>query len=387
MKLLVFEWGAYTQHDINDFFTRNHIAFKSISYQFRDKNSDTFFEERFPLYLKEAHYDAVFSVNYFPLVAKACYHHNIKYLSWCYDNPLNVVNIEATLGLSTNYVFLFDRIQAKTYRDKGFDNIYHLPLGINSHRLSNIIITPNDEKIYSSDISFVGKLYPSTISELLAPLGQSDKNFINDIMDQQLKIYGSYIIDDLLTEDLITRINLQYNSLMKENNFTLTKEELSYSMATYVARTERLLLLALLANHHEVCLYSRENLDFLSKVHYKGSAAYLTDMPKVFQCSKINLNITLKILQTGIPLRVLDILGSAGLLLTNFQEEILEHFVNERDLMVYESIEDALAKSTFLLKHDDIRLLIAYNGYCKVNELFSYEKLFNKLFETSKISM
>ena len=135
MKLLIFEWGAYTQPDINFCFDKNHLNYKTVSYHFTNKNEDSFFTHRFSKFIAEGDYDAVFSVNYFPLVAQACFKYNIKYLSWSYDNPLNVQDIEDTLGLPTNYVFLFDKIQVKNYRSKGFENIFHLPLAVNTERL------------------------------------------------------------------------------------------------------------------------------------------------------------------------------------------------------------------------------------------------------------
>ena len=38
----------------------------------------------------------------------------------------------------------------------------------------------------------------------------------------------------------------------------------------------------------------------------------------MFANSKVNLNITLRNIKTGIPLRALDIMGAGGFLLTNY---------------------------------------------------------------------
>ena len=81
MKLLILEWGAYTQDDINETFRIHHINFKTVSYCFGNKNNDDFFYHRFYKYASSVNYDAVFTVNYFPLVAKVCYDLNMKYLS------------------------------------------------------------------------------------------------------------------------------------------------------------------------------------------------------------------------------------------------------------------------------------------------------------------
>ena len=82
-------------------------------------------------------YDAVLSVNYYPVISQACMKKNIKYIAWCYDNPLNVERIEETLNNPVNYVFLFDKVQFWNYAEKGFETVYYLPLGVNRSRFSN----------------------------------------------------------------------------------------------------------------------------------------------------------------------------------------------------------------------------------------------------------
>ena len=81
MKLFVLQWNAYTYTDILATFKQLGIHYHTENYYFKDKNSDSFFLDWFSQKLKESTYDAVFSVNYFPLIAEVCYHAHIKYLS------------------------------------------------------------------------------------------------------------------------------------------------------------------------------------------------------------------------------------------------------------------------------------------------------------------
>lgn len=385
MKLLIFEWGAYTQPDINACFDKYHIDYRIVSYHFDNKNEDAFFSHHFVKFLKEDTYDAVFSVNYFPLVAQACMEHNIKYLSWSYDNPLNVQNIEETLGFSTNYVFLFDKKQVERYLKKGFKNVYHLPLAVNPDRLDKIRLTRQELSLYQSEISFVGKLYLSPLKEYMSVMDDYCKGYIDSICEAQLKLYGRYLIDDTLSDSLLDRIEAHYLALKPDTEFFLTREALSYACAAQVTRKERLLLLSLLSSHYQVKLYSREQNALLKKVQYMGSCTYLQQMPKIFKASDINLNITLKISQTGMPLRVLDILGSGGFLLSNYQEELAENFEHEKEIVLYESIEDAYAKTDFYLKHPKLRKEIAKNGNQKTKEKFNYKTQFTMLFQKAGV--
>lgn len=67
---------------------------------------------------------------------------------------------------------------------------------------------------------------------------------------------------------------------------------------------------------------------------------YYTVMNKIFYLSKINLNITLPSIESGIPQRVLDIMGSGGFVLTNYQPEIEEVFEIGKDIEVFHTLEE-----------------------------------------------
>ncbi len=105
-----------------------------------------------------------------------------------------------------------------------------------------------------------------------------------------------------------------------------------------------------------------------------GPLKYYEEMPFVFRNSKLNLNITLKDIRSGIPLRALDIMGSRGVLLSNYQPELAEMFEDGKDVILYESVEDVVEKMDFYLKREDLRERIAKSGYRKVCEHFSYRE-------------
>ena len=104
-------------------------------------------------------------------------------------------------------------------------------------------------------------------------------------------------------------------------------------------------------------------------------------MPYVFKNSAINLNISLRSIRSGIPLRCFDIMGCGGFLLSNYQGDFYEHFVPGEDLVLFESQEDFLNKCDYYLKHDNERRQIAANGYGKVKEFHTYEVRLKEIFE------
>lgn len=106
-----------------------------------------------------------------------------------------------------------------------------------------------------------------------------------------------------------------------------------------------------------------------------GIASYTEKMPRVFHRSKINLNITLRSILAGVPLRVLDILAAGGFLITNYQSEIAEYFEDGVDLVIAGTPEEMVQKTAYYLEHDEERKAIAINGQKKVLENFAYTKL------------
>lgn len=105
-------------------------------------------------------------------------------------------------------------------------------------------------------------------------------------------------------------------------------------------------------------------------------------MPKIFRLSKINLNFTSKPIRTGIPLRLWDILGAGGFVLTNYQSEIPEYFEVGKDLDIFASEEELVEKIRYYLEHEEEREEIARNGYQKAKEKYSLELRVKQILQT-----
>ena len=372
MKLLLYDMGAYTQNDIMDALDKLGISYKNVLYKLSSLYQDAYFEKRIAEFLTQEKYDAVFSINYYPVLAEICYSHSLPYLSWTYDSPIQIPEIEKTLGYKTNYIFFFDKAECENYWKKGYYNVFHLPLAVNTHRLDKVKITEDDKKKYQAQISMVGQLYETGIPTYMMPLELYDKGYLSGVIETQLRLYGSYILKDVITDEIVDRINKRYKALKLEN-VTLTKEILTIEMAKHITCLERTLILEVLSNEYQVKLYGPDGKQNLGKVTWMGSAGYFDEMPKVFKLSDINLNISLKCIASGIPLRVLDIMGCGGFLISNYQPELAEYFTDGEDIVWYTSLEEVAVKCQYYLQHEAERREIAQKGYEKVKELFCYE--------------
>ena len=120
-------------------------------------------------------------------------------------------------------------------------------------------------------------------------------------------------------------------------------------------------------------VYSGKEDKSLKRVHFHGYADYETQVPVIFADSDINLNISLKCIQTGISLRAIEVMASGGFLLSNYQMELGEYFEIGQECEVYESLEDLYAKTEFYLRKEELRRSIAHRGTERIKRDFNFE--------------
>ena len=144
---------------------------------------------------------------------------------------------------------------------------------------------------------------------------------------------------------------------------------------------ERKDLLGGVSEHFNTNIYTPNPTPELPHIHNMGAIDYYNDMPYVFANSKINLNISLRSIRSGIPLRAMDIMGAGGFLMSNYQADFYDFFVPGEDLVLFESKDDLINKCDYYLKHDTERRQIAANGNGKIKEFHTYEVRLKEIFE------
>lgn len=375
MKILFWQWNAFMQKGIENAFKKMNVDYDVFNYRLNDWEHDDKFIREFSEKLYK-NYDAVFSVNYCPLISMVCEEKNIKYISWVYDSPIHIRDI-SSFNNRCNSIFFFDRGQVEKYANDGYKNVYHMPLAVDE----NVWKFEQKTSKWECDVAFVGQLYQSDFSYLMGPLDMYYRGLFDGFVNVQKKLAGAYLLDELITDDLIKQINLLYEKASK-GGFLVGKAEMEYTCACEATGRERFEALALLSERYKVNLYSDNKDERLPKINQCGYVDYYTQMPQVFRNAAINLNISLKTIRTGIPLRVFDILGCGGFLITNYQEELFDFFEPGVDLVVYEDLKDLVLKVDYYLRHEEERKAIAENGRKKAKESCSFisrlEKIFNQ---------
>lgn len=383
MNILLYDFlNSYIQYDLVYFLEKaGHNCHNVLYRNSVDKYEDDAFTACMEADLSEGSYDLVLTTNFWPVVSKVCKEHDLKYVSWFFDSPPNLPTADC-MDYACNEIFFFARADYETYKNMGLTNVHYLPLAVNVDRLKSV---STDHTRFGSDISFVGKLYESMLPSLSSHMDDYQKGYIDAVVNMQMQLYGAYIIDEAITDEFTDKVRRRYKSL-SDTAIQVTRKELAWAVASYVTHLERMTLLRLLSHGHTLKLYtygiSDKEKELLPNVEYMGPVDYLNEMPQVFRASKINLCPVLKANRSGIPLRALDIMGCGGFLLSSYQSELYEYFIDGQECVMYSSIEDAIEKARFYLAHDDLREAIARAGYARIEEAFRYEDRIEALLGT-----
>ncbi len=378
MNILYYYWNENSKEDCVESMER--LGHKVSVWQKQPANhtDDPAFTDSLIREIDRSSCDLIFSFDYFPLISATAQEKGIPYISWVYDSPHLTLESE-TLSNPCNKVFVFDYALAAIYQSQGFDTVYYMPLPVNTFRLNKLSVP--DRSGYAHDITFIGSLYDdgNNFYDKINYLPEYIKGYLDAIINAQEMIYGMDLPSQMITQDMINEIGKYVKADLGKGFRSARKNIFCDMLRKKVTVNERKHLLTLLGSSFKVDLYSGAEPPKDMNVNYLGTVDYYSEMPKEFASSKININITLRSILTGIPLRVIDILGAGGFCLTNYQAELSEYFENGRELVWFESPDDMIEKAEYYLTHDDEREKIAENGRIAANNIFSYDVLLPKV--------
>ncbi len=371
MTLLFYQYGSICEPDIISGFEELGFHVDTITAEIYDKSITG---ERQIALICEAFskkdYRFVFTVNFFPAISECCNIYHIPYLSLIVDSPVLEL-FSTSIANPWNRIFLFDHALYEEFVHFNPLCIFYLPLAVNVKRWDKILSASSNSlpKTFSSQISFVGSLYTEKCpyDDLRFP-SAFVHGYIDGIIAAQAKVYGYFFLEEVLQEQMAVEIanstpNFYRFPEKSQKNYRAVLAQ--YYLGTKITSMERIELLSALGRDFSVDLYSASDASSLP-VHPKGRVKTHTEMPLVFHHSAINLNITAKSIRSGIPLRVWDVLGCHGFLISNYQSEIPNFLTPGEDIILYSCKEELLDLAAYYLEHPKERTEIAENGYQKV---------------------
>lgn len=402
MKLILYAWNANNEQILADNLIK--CGFDVVWFRKECKHYTRDMELAMEM-IQAVHregVEGVVSFNYFPIISMICQTCGIPYYAWVYDCP-HFTLYAKQIGDPWNHIGVFDREMARRLEeDYGIGTVYHAPLAVDCAYFEKGIAHASqaEREKYRCDISFVGSLYTDEHNyyDLLfngdsgsgsgsAPSADRQGRSIPAFMRQQCFCYEKDYLRQAVMSGQMNLARLQ--KAMEEQGLMLGED--------YFARPEDILIAAVLEKKvtveerrmllteltkYDFRLYTGSDTGKLPELHAHncGRVDYHTQMPLVFAGSRINLNISLRSIHSGIPLRVLDIMACGGFVLSNWQPEIAEYFEEGAEIVTFRGMEECMDKVHYYLSHEEERRQIAAAGRRKVKEEFSYEAGVRRLF-------
>lgn len=339
-------------------------------------------------FIEEQHLDVFVSFNFSPLVSSACETCGIKYVCWVFDCPQQAL-YDGRIKNDCNYIFCFDKKQVEITRENGGSHVFHHPLAYNENRMSVPKLNENDIDRFSCNVSFVGNLYEDEVYQRIKD--RFSESALADYDRVINEAFGRWDGTDRLKEAL-KRETIEEMAAMDSpsvvNNLKMDIGEYYEGriLARDLANRERMEMLKRLAKYGLKFYTGSRNVQ-IDGVTISPRLDYSTELSRAYRLSKINIGTTLHSITSGIPLRVFDIMGAGGFLLTNYQPEIPELFVIGKEIEVYKDFAEMEEKVQFYLSNDNLREKIALNGYKVVTEKHNFNKEFVVMMKKAGMSL
>lgn len=382
MNILIYCWNSYNLSDVKNAFENSGCTCSYFTETISNYESDDLFCEKLAAELNNNDYDFCFSINYFPLIATVCHDTNTLYVCWNCDAPL-LAMYHNSVFFDTNIIFEFDYSNLSEFKNMGIKNIFYLPLAANVQRYQALLPS---KKPLKYDISFVGSLYEkNSYDNIRSLLPDYLYGYLDGAIYAQTQISGGNILEKLLTPEICSMLEEITDYNKSAGSFVSTKKLFSTTVLGFkAASVTRKNYLNLLSSHfiHQVNLFTSSDTSDIPLINSYGSVDYISEMPFIFNESKINLNMTIPNISSGISLRVWDILSCRGFLMTDFRPELLNFFKPDEDIVIYDSAEELIDKTAFYLKNEELRAKFIKNAYAKIVKYHSYDVRIKKIIDT-----
>ncbi len=322
-------------------------------------------------------YDFVITRDFSVNVAEGCHISGIPYISWCYDSPVMALYRKEAL-YDTNRIFTFDKKHIERLKAIGVAEVYYQPLAANMVKAGQVRISDNDLKKYNRDISFVGSTYhKGYYSTLSGDIPEEYRYECEDILKKNMCLWkkNSTIFGKLSDP----AIEYYYKKISKEERdaHNISDRYLTELLVLVYELTsrERIHLLNKCVEKYETIVhtYNPDDCRDIFLPELRGPLKALSDeLFKVYAAAKININLTMRSIEAGVPQRVFDILSVGGCVFSNYQEEAEELFEPDREIVLFKSIDEFMDKADYYIDHEKERLEIGARGYLKVRDKYNY---------------
>ncbi|MBW1740045.1 MAG: tetratricopeptide repeat protein [Deltaproteobacteria bacterium] len=378
LRVIIFEVenGMIGRCCISGFEEKGHIT-KRITFRV---DKETYFEVPFDIFkmvkeVIEFSPDFILSINSRGIdadwiLAKVFSLLKIPVFIWYVDNPFALIK---SFDLPANCINLvFDEFYAKKLLGVGLEKVYHLPLGVDPTIFKNIQLSLEEQKKYGCDVSFVGKLDLKKANLLREEL----KNQWPGISPATIEVINRAVqrsVADpalpisLLIQEACDELGIEIKYPRGEVQ-KLTEIVVEFEAGTNLRAA---VIKELLGFNLKVC-GDEDWLSIIAASSLVRPVPYFGDLVKIYNASKINLNISRVQLKSTVNQRVFDVPACKAFLITDWREELSRYFEIGKEVVCYRDPDELKALIGYYLEHSTEREKIAEAGYTRVISEHTY---------------
>lgn len=337
-------------------------------------------------YIRENEITHVISMHLIYNVSVAAEMTDFKYLVIVWDAPYD--KMFTRHGRAENCWFsVFDKVDAQRFLEAGFSHIMYQPLAVNPYDIQKWKKKGRLGGYYYNEVCFIGSLYDkNAYDKELKQIPGIMKDYFDSIFEEAAFCWdGENHVYGKTGNDILRYLEMAVPDFKLNNVFDMEDTELfeDLYLVRKLGNIERIGVLNLLAEYFSVtlCTYDSPDVAKLKNVRVTPPVKAGEAFASVVSRSKINLNISLKGIRGGTPLRVMDIMAAGGFVLTNYCAETAELFEEDKEIVMFRTPEELVEKVAYYLEHADERTRIAAAGQKRVLADFTYEKFLKRFLD------
>lgn len=303
--------------------------------------------------------DFVFTLNDYCLTPELLTRLRIPYVSWFGDDPAQVMEKRFPSHYYT--IFVCDRAYIEGLKEAGFEDVYYLPYGSNPSVFRDVELSQEDRERYGCNISFAGSSFYFAIKKYheITDNNKELKGIVDEVIEIQAENPTIEVSDILKGVEEIKGCSISYKDQSHKRQIEIWLEYTA--MARYrqdIVRGLGEFGLNLFGDDGWIGLL-RDGDRQSNGIRFCGWANNRTDLVKIYNASKINLNISKSQARTTLPMRVFDISCAGGFLLTDFRESLPEFFDIDEEVVCFRSKDEVKELARYFLSHPREREEIA----------------------------
>ncbi len=317
--------------------------------------------------IQEKQANVICSFGYVPALSEVCRQTGLLYFCWITEVPTLAMYAEHVTN-ECNVFFVADQALGGQFMQAGAGNVFYLPLA------PCITLLPEGKSRAVSGfpiVSMVGELQQSALYQKLDKLPEKIKGYLDGMLKAQSHVYGFSFYDKLLNDEFREILSRVLQEKPSEEKCRYMLEQ--FFFAPQVTYLERERIVRALAEQYgeEFCLYSCAETEGIPGLRQERVPIGRRKTELYLQT--LNVSITERMWQCGIPQNVWDVLAAGGILFSNYQPALTELFEPGRDFVLYENERELEAQLAYYREHSEERAAIAANGRQKIEENHTWQ--------------